>query len=111
MNLDKKSMMYIGLGGLAVYLLFFRKKKNKSASDIEMSNFLSKRSRTKVRTKLKGAKAKLKSHIKRGGVGGAVRRKLVGRVKNLETQVKRGKQAQRRKKVLQRGGFFGGNMN
>jgi hypothetical protein len=105
MNLDKKSMMYIGLGGLAVYFLFFRKKKDKPASDEEMSNFLSKRSRTEVRAKLKGAKDKLKTYIKRGGAGGAIKRKLVGRVKNLSTQVKRNGEAKRRKKV----GFVGDN--
>ena len=105
MNLNKKSMMYIGLGGLAVYFLFFRKKKDKPASDEEMSNFLSKRSRTEVRAKLKGAKDKLKTYIKRGGAGGAIKRKLVGRVKNLSTQLKRNGEAKRRKKV----GFVGDN--
>lgn len=114
MKMDKKMLMYLGLGGLAVYFLFFKDKKNKPATEEEMSNFLSKRKRQKVRAKLRGAKAKLKSHIKRGGVGGAVRRKLVGRVKNLATKVRGGRRGARRRNAIRKvrsGGFFGGGCN
>ena len=112
MKMDKKTMMYLGLGGLAVYFLFFRKKKGTPASEEEMSNFLSKRRRKKVRAKLKNARAKLKRHIKRGGVAGATHRKLVKRVKGLRNVVRGGRRGARRRNVrmkARRGGFFGGN--
>ncbi len=108
MNFDKKTLMYLGLGGVAVYLLFFRKK-NKPATDEEMANFLSRKKRKKVRAKLKTAKAKLKNHIKQGGVGGAVHRKLVKRVKGLQGVVQGGRRGARRRRAVRRarmGGFF-----
>ena len=109
MKLDKKMLMYLGLGGLAVYFLFFRKK-NKPATEEEMSNFLTKRDRQKTRAKLKGAKAKLISWRKKGGVSGAVKRKLVGRVKSLATKVQGGRKGARRRNAIKKsrsGGFFG----
>lgn len=108
--MDKKSLMYIGLGGLAIYLLFFRKNKNTIATDVEMSNFLAKSRKTKAKEKLKTAKEKLKSYRKGGGRSGAIKRKLLGRVNNLSNEVRNSKKARRRRKVL-RGGFFGGNVN
>jgi LPXTG-motif cell wall-anchored protein len=114
MKMDKKMLAYLGLGGLAVWFLFFRKKKNKPATDEEMANFLSRRARKRVKSKLRNAKAKLKKHIKRGGVAGAVHRKLVNRVGKLKNRVIGGRRGARRRnaiKKIRKGGFFGGGCN
>ena len=69
----KKSIMYLGLGGLAVWYFFFRKKKG---TEEEMSNFFSKKARRKIRGRIRKVKGKIKRHIKRGGLGGMMHRKL-----------------------------------
>jgi flagellin-like hook-associated protein FlgL len=109
MDIDKKSLIYVGLGGLAIYFLFFHKNKNTIATEKEMSNFLANSRKTKAKQKLKKAKEKLKSYSQGGVTSGAIKRKLLGRVNNLSNQVRNSTKARRRRKVL-RGGFFGGNV-
>ena len=111
MKMNNKTLTYLGLGGLAVYFLFVRKNE-KPATEEEMANFLSNKRRTKVKAKLKNAKAKLKKHIDEGGVDGATHRRLVGRINRLEKVVKGGRMGARRRRAMAQakaGGFFGGN--
>ena len=136
----KKTIMYLGLGGLAVWYFFLRKKKG---TEEEMSNFFSKKARRKIRGRIRKVKGKIKRHIKKGGLGGMMHRKLKKRKRSLISKLRgsragrgiarvvsrdgvrvvkrggrglfgrvRGLRRKRRGLIrkIRRGGFFGGGM-
>jgi len=108
----KKLVMYAGLGGLAVWFLFMRKKKG-GTTDEQMAEFLGRRRRA-VRSAKKGAIKKKIQHTRRKlkNAKGKAKQVLLRREKGLVSLAKRGMKGKgaRRRKIMRRvrkGGFFG----
>jgi hypothetical protein len=97
----KKTIMYLGLGGLAVWYFFLRKKKG---TEEEMSNFFSKKARRKIRGRIRKVKGKIKRHIKKGGLGGMMHRKLKKRKRSLISKLRGSRAGRGIARVVSRGG-------
>jgi hypothetical protein len=69
-----------------------------------MSNFFSKKARRKIRGRIRKVKGKIKRHIKKGGLGGMMHRKLKKRKRSLISKLRGSRAGRGIARVVSRGG-------